>query len=85
MGRVSWFQVEAGPVTAERPLPVQPFRDSFWTGPPLHGTALRGELAEWSCDAVGWPAVAVADCAVRLGARSPLLFTVGAQAEPVGF
>ncbi|MEV0486351.1 hypothetical protein AB0I69_37875 [Streptomyces sp. NPDC050508] len=62
-----------------------PFRDSFWTGPPLHGTTLRGDLTEWSCDAVGWPAVAVADCAARLGVRSPLLFTVGAQAEPVGF
>lgn len=60
------------------------FHDSFWNGPPLHGTTLRGELAEWSCDAVGWLAAAVADCAARLGVRSPLLFTVGAQADPVG-
>ncbi|WP_043677185.1 hypothetical protein [Streptomyces xylophagus] len=60
------------------------FHDSFWNGPPLHGMTLRGELAEWSCDAVGWLAATVADCAARLGVRSPLLFTVGAQADPAG-
>ncbi|MGH3786469.1 MAG: hypothetical protein ACRDRG_07925 [Pseudonocardiaceae bacterium] len=53
-----------------------PFDDSFWNGPPLHGVVLRGELAEWSCDAVGWLAEVVADSAAQLGVRSPLLLTV---------
>jgi hypothetical protein len=37
---------------------------------------LRGELAEWPCDALGWPAEIVADSVARLGVRSPLLLTV---------
>ncbi|GEL18024.1 hypothetical protein PA7_18610 [Pseudonocardia asaccharolytica DSM 44247 = NBRC 16224] len=53
-----------------------PFDDSFWNGPPLHGVVLRGELAEWSCDAVGWLAEVVADSVAQLGVRSPLLLTV---------
>jgi hypothetical protein len=53
-----------------------PFDDSFWNGPPLHGVALRGELVEWSCDAVGWLAEVVADSVAQLGVRSPLLLTV---------
>lgn len=57
------------------------FHDSFWNGPPLHGMTLSGELAEWSCDAVGWLAATVADCAARLGVRSPLLLTVGVHSD----
>ncbi|TDC39034.1 hypothetical protein [Micromonospora sp. KC213] len=52
-----------------------PFDDAFWHGPPEHGVVLRGELAEWSGDAIGWLAAVVADCLVRLGVRSPLLLT----------
>jgi hypothetical protein len=53
------------------------FDDNFWNGPPLHGVTLRGELVQWSCDAVGWLAEVVADCVAQLGVRSPLLLTVG--------
>jgi hypothetical protein len=53
-----------------------PFDDRLWSGPPRHGMVLQGELAEWSCDAVGWLAEVVADSVARLGVRSPLLFTV---------
>lgn len=53
-----------------------PFDDSFWNGPPLHGVVLRGELVEWSCDAVGWLAEVIADSAAQLGVRSPLLLSV---------
>lgn len=53
-----------------------PFADEFWNGPPLHGMTLRGELAEWSCDAVGWLAATIADSAAQLGVRTPLLLTV---------
>ncbi|MGH3947830.1 MAG: hypothetical protein ACRDSE_01710 [Pseudonocardiaceae bacterium] len=53
-----------------------PFDDRLWNGPPLHSVLLRGELAEWSCEAVGWLAEVVADSAARLGVRSPLLLTV---------
>ncbi|MDV9169136.1 hypothetical protein R6V09_03160 [Streptomyces sp. W16] len=52
------------------------FHDTFWNGPPLHGMTLRGELAEWSCEAVGWLTETIADCAARLGVGSPLLVTV---------
>ncbi|MGH3947828.1 MAG: hypothetical protein ACRDSE_01700 [Pseudonocardiaceae bacterium] len=57
-------------------VPPPPFDDRLWNGPPRHGVVLRGELAEWSCDAVGWLAEVVADSAARLGVRSPLLLTV---------
>lgn len=56
--------------------PPPPFDDGFWNGPPLHGVVLRGDLAEWSCDAVGWLAEVVADSAALLGVHSPLLLTV---------
>lgn len=44
---------ESGGADEDGTLPP-PFADRFWNGPPLHGMTLRGELAEWSCDAVGW-------------------------------
>jgi hypothetical protein len=53
-----------------------PISDRSWNGPPLHGVVLRGELAEWSCDVVGWLAEVVADSVAQLGVRSPLLLTV---------
>lgn len=57
-------------------VPPPPFDDSLWNGPPRHGVVLRGELAQWSCDAVGWLAEVVADSAAQLGVHSPLLLTV---------
>ncbi|GGR13616.1 hypothetical protein [Streptomyces roseolus] len=57
-------------------FPPPPFDDRFWNGPPRHGMTLSGELAEWSCDAVGWLAATVADSAAHLGIRTPVLFTV---------
>lgn len=53
-----------------------PFDDGFWNGPPRHGVVLRGELGEWSCDAIGWLAEVVGDSVARLGVRSPVLLTV---------
>ncbi|MFF0739055.1 hypothetical protein ACFYVL_01535 [Streptomyces sp. NPDC004111] len=53
-----------------------PFADDFWNGPPRHGITLRGDLAAWSCDAVGWLAATIADCAAHLGVRTPLLLSV---------
>ncbi|WP_243726261.1 hypothetical protein [Actinomadura rubrisoli] len=53
-----------------------PFDDDFWNGSSLHGVVLRGELAEWSCDAIGWLTEVVADSVAQLGFRSPLLLTV---------
>ncbi|MFJ4777970.1 hypothetical protein [Streptomyces sp. NPDC088762] len=58
------------------PAVAPPFDDRFWNGPPLHGMTLSGELAEWSCDAVGWLAATVADSAAHIGIRTPMLFTV---------
>jgi len=69
-------------VRGDAPAPL--FHDSFWNGPPLHGMTLSGELAEWSCDAIGWLAETVADCAARLGVGSPLLLTVTAHPDAEG-
>ncbi|KJY24634.1 hypothetical protein VR44_34755 [Streptomyces katrae] len=71
--------VFAGEIDEVLPLgefPAPPFDDRFWNGPPLHGMTLSGELAEWSCDAVGWLAATVADSAAHLGIHTPVLFTV---------
>jgi hypothetical protein len=70
------FVCRAHDVTSRDDVLPPPFDDSFWNGPPLHGVVLRGELAEWSCDAVGWLAEVVADSVAQLGVRSPLLLTV---------
>ncbi|MEU8886659.1 hypothetical protein [Streptomyces sp. NPDC048442] len=66
---------ESGRADEDATLP-SPFADDFWNGPPLHGMTLDGELAEWSCDAVGWLAATIADSAAQLGVRTPLLLTV---------
>lgn len=62
-------------------VPYPPLDDSLWNGPPLHGVILRGDLAEWSCDAVGWLAEVIADSAAQLGVRSPLLLTVSSSQQ----
>ncbi|MER7500347.1 hypothetical protein AB0L05_15700 [Nonomuraea pusilla] len=59
-----------------------PFDDGFWNGPPLHSVVLRGELAEWTCDAVAWLAEVIADSAAHLGVRSPLLITATRALPP---
>jgi len=61
--------------TAEAVM-TPPFVDSFWNGPPLHGLTLRGELSEWTLDAIGWLGEVIADIGAGLGVRSPLLLTV---------
>jgi hypothetical protein len=68
---------------AVRDTAPPPFDDSFWNGPPMHGVVLRGDLVEWTCDAVGWLAevIADADVAARLGVRTPLLLTVARAAS----
>ncbi|MEE1943304.1 hypothetical protein V1L54_28530 [Streptomyces sp. TRM 70361] len=64
-----------------RTAPAPPFHDTFWNGPPLHGVTLRGELAEWSLDAVGSLGEVIADLGAHLGVRSPLLLTVTRSAD----
>ncbi|MEV4754870.1 hypothetical protein AB0J86_07125 [Micromonospora sp. NPDC049559] len=59
-----------------------PLHDGLRNGPPTHGMVLRGELAEWSGDAVGWLAEVVAGCAALLGVRSPLLLSVARTPPP---
>ncbi|GAA3183268.1 MULTISPECIES: hypothetical protein [Streptomyces] len=70
------FACGAHDLAAPGGVPAPPFDDSFWNGPPGHGTTLTGVLAEWSCEAVGWLAEVVADSAAGLGVREPLLVTV---------
>ncbi|MFB6842699.1 hypothetical protein [Streptomyces sp. NPDC056361] len=70
------FAGELDELVPPEDFPPPPFDDRFWNGPPLHGMTLSGELAEWSCDAVGWLAATVADSAAYTGIRTPVLFTV---------
>lgn len=51
-----------------------PFDDIAWNGP-LHGVILRGELVEWSCEAMGWLAEVIADSVAQAGVRTPVLLT----------
>ncbi|MGW8375205.1 hypothetical protein [Streptomyces sp. ODS28] len=53
-----------------------PFGDALWNGPSGRALVLEGELCEWSTDAIGWLAEAIADCTAHLGARTPLLLTI---------
>jgi hypothetical protein len=48
----------------------------FWNTPDRHGVVLTGSLAEWTGDAIGWLAGALADCFIHLGGRSRILVTV---------
>lgn len=70
------FRCRSHQVAGRDAVLAPPVTDALWNGPPLHGVTLRGELAEWSCDAIGWLAAVVADSAALLGIRSPLLLTV---------
>jgi hypothetical protein len=48
----------------------------FWGTPDRHGAVFTGSLAEWSGDAIGWLAGALAECFIHLGGRSRILVTV---------
>lgn len=56
-----------------------PFDDSFWGGPPSAAAAVRGLLAEWSPESIGWIAQVLAECAAARGVGSPILLTVVRQ------
>ncbi|MDA2810935.1 hypothetical protein O4J56_09835 [Nocardiopsis sp. RSe5-2] len=78
------FLCRSSEAVGQEAVPAPPFDDGFWNGPPLHGIALRGGLAEWSVEAVGWLAEAVADISAGLGVRTPLLFTAVRTPEAQG-
>ncbi|MEU8205791.1 hypothetical protein [Streptosporangium sp. NPDC049046] len=56
--------------------------DELWLGPARHRVALRGTLAEWSLDALGWLAAFLADASARHGVGTPLMFTAARSREP---
>lgn len=58
-----------------------PFDDTFWGGPSLCTVVLRGTLAEWSAEAVGWLGAFLAELTAREGINSPLLLTVRPRQE----
>ncbi|SFB58970.1 hypothetical protein SAMN05216266_12315 [Amycolatopsis marina] len=62
--------------TDRESTPAPACGDGLWNGPPLHGVMLHGDLAEWTCEAIGWTAEVIADSAARLGVQTPLLLTV---------
>jgi hypothetical protein len=62
-----------GPQTS---LPYVPLADSAWNGPTERGLIIRGSLAEWSCDCIGWLVEILCDLLGQKGLRSPLLITV---------
>ncbi|MDK1476746.1 hypothetical protein QNO07_25655 [Streptomyces sp. 549] len=59
-----------------------PIDDGAWDGPPRHSVTMRGELAEWTVDAIGWLSEVIADCYASLGLRTPLLLTVTHTRRP---
>lgn len=52
------------------------FEADTWPGPPQHRTTMRGTLAEWSLDALGWLAALVAAAASHHGVSAPWMLTV---------
>jgi hypothetical protein len=70
-------------ITGRESTPAPACSDGLWNGPPLHGVVLHGDLAEWSCDAIGWTAEVLADSAALLGVQTPLLLTV-TRSHPTG-
>ena len=70
------FVLRDSRVPAPGAVLAPPFDDGFWHGPPRHRVALSGDLAEWTCDAIGWLIEVVAELAARHGVRTPLLVTV---------
>lgn len=70
------FVCQAHSLTEHDPLAMHaPFDDSFWNGPAFHRATLRGTLAEWSLDAIGWMGSFLADLCARQGVTTPLLLT----------
>lgn len=55
--------------------------DELWHGPAHHRLTLRGDLAEWSLDALGRLSAFLADAASRSGAATPLLLTASPSAK----
>ncbi|WP_257578073.1 hypothetical protein [Streptomyces sp. JJ38] len=70
------FRHESYEVTGQNAVVHPPFDDRAWNGPPLHSVVLRGELAEWSPEAIGWVSEMIADSGSQSGIRSPLLLTI---------
>jgi hypothetical protein len=53
-----------------------PWDNTFWNGPSRHRATLRGNLVEWSPDALGWLAGLLADVSGASGIGSPLVVTL---------
>jgi hypothetical protein len=91
-GVVSWvqdisqdvFTCDSFSLAAEDHLILQP--TALHGGPPgtaQHRVTLRGTLAEWSLDALGWLAAFLADASTRHGVSTQLMFTADRSA-PAG-
>lgn len=63
-------------------IPPVPLAPSAWNGPAEKVLSLRGDLKEWTCEAIGWLAELLADVVATLGLRAPLLVTVLKEKEP---
>ncbi len=78
------FTCDSFSLAAEDQLILQP--TALHGGPPgtaQHRVTLRGTLAEWSLDALGWLAAFLADASTRHGVSTPLMLTAGRSA-PAG-
>jgi hypothetical protein len=60
----------------QKDTPVVPEADGLWNGPALQTVISRGQLVEWSCDAIGWTTEVIADSLAKLNLGSPLLVSV---------
>jgi hypothetical protein len=72
------FACDSISLTEHVELALRPvFFDGLWREPTHQRVTLRGTLASWSLDALGWLAAFVADVSAWHAVTTPLLLTVG--------
>ena len=74
------FQVEEASASEVGGMPApHKLADELWVGPPRHRLTLRGTIASWSLDALGWTLSLVAWASQAAGVTTPLLVTASCE------
>jgi hypothetical protein len=77
------FNIESFSLADDDHLTLRP--TTLHGGPPVtyhHQVTLRGTLAEWSLEALGWLAAFLADVSSRHGVSTPIMLTADRSAPP---
>lgn len=69
------FSCESFSLAHDDAVVVEPSIDGLWLGPGCHRATFRGNLAEWSLDALGWLTAFLADASSRYGVTTPVMLT----------